>query len=207
MSGSCSATTTQSEHFPAEKQSRSSRNSDGIRLKFGSYGIEVLESGTRIRVSNLYSIHDGVKINRTFAVVVYPTIIQPSFSKEHEAIIKGQSIGIVFKKNGWVMDKRHQYFGEIAATPDFSSFSRVFHDIGTAQPAIHIYSFFVNKNGSKFHYASIAEVHHPEYLRLQDLSAIYGSEFDSHQVKSKNVSDFLEIIRTKMQGIKLKNNQ
>jgi hypothetical protein len=145
-----------------------------------------------------------VKINRTFAVVVYPTTIQPSFSKEHEAIIKGQSIGIVFKKNGWVIDKRHQYFGEISATSDFSAFSKVFHSIGTAQPAIHIYSFFVSKNGSEFHYASIAEVHHPEYLRLEDLSTIYGAEFDTHQVKSKNVNDFLEIVRTKMQSIKLK---
>jgi len=205
MSGSCSATTTQSEVFPAEKQSRSLRNSDRIRLKFGSYGIEVLESGTRIRVSNLYSIHEGVKINRTFAVVVYPTTIQPSFSKEHEAITKGQSIGIVFKKNGWVIDKRHQYFGKIAPMPDLSNFSKVFHDIGTAQPTIHIYSFFVNKNGSEFHYASIAEVHHPEYLRLEDLSKIYGAEFDAHQLKSKNVNDFLKIVQTKMQCIKLKN--
>ena len=32
-------------------------NSDRIRAKFGSYGIDVLQDRDRIRVSSLYSVH------------------------------------------------------------------------------------------------------------------------------------------------------
>lgn len=175
-------------------------NSDRIRLKFGSYGIEVLESGLRIRVSNLYSISDGVRTNRTFAVVTYPAVIEPEFSKEHEAIINGQSIGIVFKENGWAIDKRHRYFGKLDTSANYSGVESVFGDIGKKQPVVHIYSLFVKKDESEFQYASIAEVHHPEYLDLEELSLIYGNAYDSALVKDKDISDFLEIVKTKMSG-------
>lgn len=197
---SCFAKTNQSEISVVEKQARGLGNSDRIQLKFGSYGIEVLENGPRIRVSNLYSIHDGLKITRTFAVVAYASVIEPAIKKEHDAIISGQSIGTLFKMNGWVIDKRHQYFGKMEASSDSSSEYSIFGGIGTTQPVVHFYSLFVKKNNSEFQYASIAEVHHPEYLELEDLDAIYGNEFDGKLVKNKNVSDFLEIVRTKMQG-------
>jgi hypothetical protein len=173
-------------------------NSERIRLKFGSYGIEVLESGQGIRVSNLYSINEGVKTNRTFAVVAYPDIIEPEFGAEHDAILNGGSIGIVFRNNGWVVDKRHQYFGKIEVPSANSDVDAVFGDIGKIQPVIHVYSLFVKKDNSEFRYASIAEVHHPEYLNLEDLNAIYGNSLDGVLVKNEDVDDFLEIVRTKM---------
>jgi hypothetical protein len=173
-------------------------NSERIRLKFGSYGIQVLESGQGIRVSNLYSIDEGVKTNRTFAVVAYPDIIEPEFSREHDAILKGESIGIVFRNNGWDVDKRHQYFGKVEVPFDYSDVDAVFGDIGRAQPVIHVYSLFVKKDNSEFRYASIAEVHHPEYLELKDLNAIYGNVLDGALEKNEDVSDFLEIVKTKM---------
>ena len=43
-------------------------NSERIAQRFGSYGIEVLESDGRVRVSNLYSNEQGGRICRTFAV-------------------------------------------------------------------------------------------------------------------------------------------
>lgn len=173
-------------------------NSERIRLKFGSYGIEVLESGQGIRVSNLYSIDEGVKTNRTFAVVAYPDIIEPEFSKEHDAILHGESIGIVFRNNGWAVVKRHQYFGEIEVPSDCSDVDTVFGDIGKAQPVIHMYSLFVKKNSAEFRYASIAEVHHPEYLGLQDMNTIYGSALNRALEMKGDVNDFLEIVKTKM---------
>ena len=173
-------------------------NSERIRLKFGSYGIEVLESGQGIRVSNLYSIDEGIRTNRTFAVVAYPDIIEPEFSKEHEAILKGESIGIVFRNNGWVVDKRHQYFGKVEVLSDYSGVDSVFGDIGRAQPVIHVYSLFVKKDSSEFRYASIAEVHHPDYLKLEDLNAIYGNDLIGALEKNEDVNDFLEIVKTKM---------
>lgn len=173
-------------------------NSERIRLKFGSYGIEVVESGQRIRVSNLYSIHDGVRTNRTFAVVAYPEVIEPEFSGEHEAIIGGQSIGNVFKNNGWHVDKRHQFFSNINLPASDSVAEAVFGDIGEIQPVIHVYSLFVKKHGAEFLYATIAEVHHPEYLGLDDLRTIYGDELIGVAGRKKDVSDFLDIVRAKM---------
>ena len=201
MSVSRSAMTGKNEASPVDKHARALGNSDRIQLKFGNYGIEVLENSPGIRVSNLYSTHAGVKTNRTFAVVAYPAVIEPAFRTEHDAIISGQSIGIVFRNNGWLITKRHQYFGKIESSPEYPGVFSVFGDIGASQPAIHVYSLLVRKDSSEFQYAFITEVHHPEYLSLEDLEAVYGDEFDSKLKKSKDVSDFLNIVKTKMQSV------
>ncbi|MDH3903084.1 MAG: hypothetical protein OEU84_10735 [Xanthomonadales bacterium] len=190
----------QGESPAAEKQIPELGNSDRIRLKFGNYGIEIVENGLRIRVSNLFSTTDGLQTNRTFAVVMYPAVIEAAFQKEHEAIINGQSIGIVFKDNGWTIDKRHQYIGQLETLTDFSDVHALFGDIGEVQPVIHVYSLIVKKDNAEFHYASIAEVHHPEYLDLEELKAICGSEVDSALVKDQDIVDFLKIVESKMRN-------
>jgi hypothetical protein len=195
------ANTNQSETRPAETQTSDLANSDRIRLKFGNYGIEVIENGLRIRVSKLFSTDASVKTNRTFAVVMYPAVIETAFGKEHKAIIDGQSIGIVFKENGWFIDKRHQYIGELKPLSDFSDVHSVFGDIGEVRPVIHVYSLFIKKGNDEFHYASIAEVHHPDYLDLEELNAIYGNEFDGTLGKDQDTIDFLKIVEAKMQGV------
>lgn len=176
-------------------------NSDRIRLKFGNYGIDVIENGLRIRVSNLFSMDAGVKTNRTFAVVMYPDVIEAAFEKEHEAIIKGQSIGIVFKENGWSIEKHHHYFGELNPSADFSAIHSVFGDIGEIKPVIHVYSLNIRKDKSEFHYASIAEVHHPGYLGMEELRSIYGNAFDGSLSKDQDTTGFLKIVANKMQGV------
>jgi hypothetical protein len=201
MLASYPAKSGQNENLVTETQLSELANSDRIRLKFGNYGIEIVENGLRIRVSNLYSTVAGVKTNRTFAVVMYPEVIEPDFSKEHEAIINGQSIGIVFKENGWQIEKHHQFIGELAIQPDFSAVQAVFGDIGEVRPVIHVYSLLIRKNDMQFHYASIAEVHHPDYLGLEDLKSIYGNEFDGKLEKDQDTIDFLKIVEFKMQGV------
>ena len=190
----------QGECPAAETQTPDLRNSDRIRLKFGNYGIEIVENGLRIRVSNLYSTTGDLRTNRTFAVVMYPAVIEPAFQKEHEAIINGQSIGIVFKDSGWIIDKRHQYIGELETLTDFSDVHSLFGDIGEVQPVIHVYSLIIQKDSAEFHYASIAEVHHPEYLDLEELKAICGIEVDSALVKDQDTIGFLKIVESKMRN-------
>ncbi len=174
-------------------------NSDMIQLKFGNYEIDVLENDPGIRVSNLYSVKDGIRTNRTFAVVEYPVVIESAFRKEHDAIISGQSIGVVFKSNGWISTKRHQYFGVLEASSDYPDMFSVFGDIGASQLAIHVYSLLVTKNNRAFQYALITEVHHPAYLKLEDLQAIYKGEFDAKRVKTRDLNNILSIVKTKMQ--------
>lgn len=201
MLASDSAKIRKGESLHSEKQPSDLANSERIRLKFGSYGIEVVESGLRIRVSNLFSKSAGIKTNRTFAVVMYPAVIEAAFKEEHDAILNGQSIGIVFKEHGWLIDKRNQYIGELEPLADFSGVNSVFGDIGSVKPVIHVYSLFIKKDNAVFHYASIAEVHHPDYLDLDELNTIYGSEFDGSLAKDQDTIDFLKIVASKMQAV------
>ncbi len=186
-----------SSEYTAE-QLRPLLNSERIELIFGSYGIDVLESNSSIRVSSLYSQRDHQKKTRTFSVVQYPAVIDPLFSAEHDAILAGQSIGLVFKQNGWTIDKRNQYFGLLDANDNYSRAYALFGNIAHAKLAIHIYGFYIQKDDAEFLYATIAEVHHPDYLSLKDLQEIYQQGFDQHTTKTDPVLILLETVKNKM---------
>lgn len=176
-------------------------NSERILYKFGSFGIEVLENSPRLRVSSLYSTHDGVNINRTFAVVAYPDIIEPAFAAEHAAIINGESIGIVFKQNGWQIRKDHQYFGEIDAPAGHFGQAGDANGKNTIPTAIHVYSLVVSKDDAEYRYAMIAEIHHPDFLRLEDLAEIYTGDFEIHLQKQERIHDFLAVINSRVMAL------
>ena len=178
-------------------------NSERIRLKFGSYGIEVLENSPAIRVSSLHSTHNGINISRTFAVVAYPHIIEAEFQMEHDAIINGQSIGILFKNNGWLIDKHHQYFGEIKTSPALFNAPSHSDTASTVRSAIHAYTLIIRKDDSEFQYASIAEVHHPDFLRLQDLSEIYAADFARHRDKTGSIGNFLAVVESRILALQI----
>src|SRR5690606_37906628 len=93
------------------------------------------------------------------------------FAREHEAILAGGSIGAVFAAAGWRVTKRHLQYGELDST------RRVEALMGGLQPsklAAHVYVLAVERDGTAYDYAVIAEVHHPAYLTAEDLPAIYG---------------------------------
>ena len=182
--------------FPEDRHALALANSDRIQLIFGNYGIQVLENSPGMRISSLYSIHDGIKTNRTFAVVAYPEVIAEAIKKEHRTIIGGESIGIVFRNNGCETIKHHQYFGKLETPIEGSDTLSM---LGATRPAIHIYWLSVMKNDSEYRYAQIAEVHHPDYLKLEDLQAIYGDEFNDKLQTSSDVSEMLKIVKRKMQ--------
>ena len=146
-------------------------NSQRIERTFGSYGIEVLESDTRIRVSNLFSTEGGIRVCRTFAVVRYPDSIAPAFAAEHAAILGGGSIGAVFAASGWTVEKFHRHYGRVLATSRVATLMQVAPETALA---IHVYALDIVKDGVRFHYATIVEVHHPVYLTTADLPVIYG---------------------------------
>jgi len=148
-------------------------NSERIEQTFGSYGIEVLTRDRTIRVSKLYSFEGAQNVCRTFAVVRYPEAIDPSFASEHELILSGGSIGATFVQHGWEVNKAHRYFGTIQAS---SKLAELMGGIEQTDLALHLYVLTVAKGDSAFEYAAIVEVHHPEYLSLDDLHEIYGGE-------------------------------
>jgi hypothetical protein len=145
-------------------------NSERIAAAFGSYGIEVLEQDDAVRVSNLYSTAGGEQTCRTFAVVRYERI-GPELREEHAAIVAGGSIGAVFAANGWEVRKTHLRYGRLAATPRLSGLMRI---QAGAPLSMHVYALDVARAGRTYEYALLAEIHHPAYLRNEDLRAIYG---------------------------------
>jgi hypothetical protein len=147
-------------------------NSERIAERFGSYGIEVIESDGRVRVSSLFSERAGERTCRTFAVVRYPDRVDPAFAAEHDEIVRGGSIGAVFAAHGWKVGKTHLRFFEIVATPRVAALMHV--SAGT-RLAAHAYVLDVSRGGRAIEYALLVEIHHPEYLALADLRAIYGA--------------------------------
>jgi hypothetical protein len=156
----------------ADASTRELLNSERIERTFGSYGIEVLESDASIRVSNLYSIEDGERICRTFAVARYPAVVDPEFAAEHAAIVSGQSIGATFAARGWKVLKTHRFFGEVDTTPRLAA---LMGGVTESRLAVHVYELDILRGDSRFQYAVLAEVHHPEYLDLTEVRAIYGT--------------------------------
>ena len=62
-------------------------NSERIRMKYGSYGVEVLYSDSTTRITSLYNEDGDVRITRTYAIVLYPTVIDSALANEHNSII------------------------------------------------------------------------------------------------------------------------
>jgi hypothetical protein len=171
----------------SQSSSRQLLNSERIAARFGSYGVEVLASDARERVSNLYSDADGQRTCRTFAVVRYPAAIDPALTLEHDEIVRGGSIGAVFAAHGWQVLKTNLRYFEIDAPERVASLMRV--ATGT-RLAAHAYELDVAKEGRRFEYALLVEIHHPDYLKRDDLRSIYGpAEPATHEAAVEGLLD------------------
>lgn len=146
-------------------------NSERIAQRFGSYGIEVIESDGRVRVSNLFSEREGTRTCRTVAVVRYSDRVDPALRAEHDEIVRGGSIGAVFAAHGWTVGKTHLRFFNIGASARIAALMHVNEGTPLAADA---YALDVSKGGRTIEYALLVEIHHPDYLALADLRAIYG---------------------------------
>ena len=147
-------------------------NSEQISAKFGSYGIEVLAQDDHVRTSNLFSSDGDVRTCRTFALVRYPSQIDPALAVPHAAIVAGGSIGAVFAAQGWEVRKTHLYYGEIEASLRLANLMRIDENTLLAE---HVYVLDVAKDGRVLEYAVLVEIHHPDYLRVGELATIYGA--------------------------------
>jgi hypothetical protein len=151
-------------------------NSERIEQTFGSYGIDVLFSDATHRLSNLYSEHDGVRITRTFAVVEYPAVVDESFAAEHREILAGGSIGATLQAAGWEVVKSNVSFSQIDARAHLSNLMGI---ASGTKLAAHLYRLDIAREGERYYYATIVEIHHPDYLRLDDLTTIYARNLSS----------------------------
>ncbi len=163
-------------------------NSERIEQRFGSYGVQVLESGPRLRISNLFSGGADERIGRTFAVVTYPATINPRLEREHGLILAGGSIGAVLAAHGWRVDKTHLYYGELDSGPRVE---RLMGGLAPTKLAVHVYALDAVRDDARIRYAVLAEVHHPDYLRLEDLVEIYGEVAIGGETDAQAVAELL----------------
>jgi hypothetical protein len=145
-------------------------NSERIEQRYGNYGIEVLQSGNNRRLSSLYSVSDAQKTMRTLALVEFTAADDEHLAREHQRILAGESIGAVFKGEGWTIDKISLRYClsrlDLQSMPELSRM-RLGHP---ATLATRSYVFRVQKDDIKINYATITEIHHPDYLQAADLT-------------------------------------
>ena len=172
------------------QESRPELNSERIRQTFGSYGVDVLSNNASRRVTSLYSNNGDEKITRTYAVVDFTDAATSALATEHALIESGNSIGEVFSDTGWSIEKRHLFIGEFDVPATYAEIGKLMR-VGLPQIlATDVYVFAVNKNNQSHNYATITEIHHPDYLSAADLKRIYGEIlFDNSNRKS--LEDFI----------------
>jgi hypothetical protein len=149
-------------------------NSERIAETFGSYGIDVIQANNEGRVSSLYSLSDDDKITRTFAVVKFAGPARRAFASEHSQVEAGQSLGAVFESAGWEIEKLNIFVGEMEIPRKYVLLAELMQINLPQFLAAHAYQFIIRKDGRSYDYATIVELHHPDYLSAQDLVAIYG---------------------------------
>jgi hypothetical protein len=174
----------------ASQETRQELNSDRIRQTFGSYGVEVLANDENRRVSSLYSSAGSDKTTRTYAVVDFIEATKSALGTEHALIEAGGSIGEVFRNAGWSINKRHLFIGEFDVPATYTEIGALMRVDLPEHLAADVYLFVVSKNDRSYNYATITEIHHPDYLSAADLKRIYGEIlFDNSNRKS--LADFI----------------
>jgi len=149
-------------------------NSDMIRDSFGSYGVDILRSDETRRVSSLYSGSDDSKTTRTYAVVDFTGRSAALMAAEHRAIVSGSSIGTTFRDAGWVIRKQHLFIGELEIPASYGEIATLMRIELPRTLATHQYLFVISKGERSFSYATITEIHHPDYLSASQLRMTYG---------------------------------
>ncbi len=172
-------------------------NSERITMKYGSYGIDVLKSDDVLRVSNLYSLHYGQKITRTYALVYYPSVIDSLYSKEHQLILNGSSIGKTFKSHGWEIQKNPIYFGVFDLQKQ-TSINPLMNIKTDGKLAVYLYNFNISKDNKTFPYVTILEIYHPNYLTISDLKKIYP-HYNLYTTKNSEVVSVFNTVRAEIQ--------
>jgi hypothetical protein len=148
-------------------------NSERIAERFGSYGIDVIKSGPGLRRSNLYSNENGIHTCRTYAVVRFVDEPDALIDAEHAKILAGQSIGAIFKASGWTIFKESLHIGTTRIDDIAHPVAKLMQLQSAADVAMHVYHLMLKKNDRAIDYATLIELHHPDYLQRVDLMNLY----------------------------------
>jgi len=150
-----------------EAQEDTQLNSDQIKQKFGSYGVEVLAQTEAMRVANLYSEHEGERVCRTLAVTRFSEPTPSPLERADRLIRAGESIGLTLRSQGWSIEKK---VAAQCTIPPGSAFQALSGNapIGGAL-SVRVYSLTAITGDLRADYAAIAEAYHPDHITLQAL--------------------------------------
>jgi hypothetical protein len=151
-------------------------NSERIEKRFGSYGIEVLASAAGLRRSSLFSYDGDTATSRTYAVVQFEGQDDEHSDDAHSKVLAGHSIGATFKENGWGIRKDTLHIGRVRLPGSRTEVAELMRLTGAHDLALHVYRLVLVREDAAFDYATILEVHHPEYLSEQDLCELFELE-------------------------------
>ena len=154
-------------------------NSERIERLYGNYHVDVLSQTAALRVSNLFSTGANGSTCRTLAIVRFAPGAAQDFSSAHATILRGASIGATLQATGWTVRKVTRHIGEFDVPTDASLLRRLMR-LTTHPPLTrHVYVLQAARDGEPpMPYATIIEVHHPDYWSTAALAAHYaGSPF------------------------------
>ncbi len=151
-------------------------NSKRIERRFGSYGIEVLASEAGLRRSGLFSLDGDTATCRTYAVVEFVEQPDDRYDDAHSKVLAGNSIGETFKEDGWGIRKSTLYIGDVRLPHGDTEIGQLMRLTGAHDLALHVYQLVLVREDVALEYATIMEVHHPEYLTASDLRDMF--EYD-----------------------------
>ncbi len=176
-----SATVTEPEYLNSEK----------IEAKYGNYHIDVIASHGRTRQSALSSESDGTRVCRTFALTRFSD--EGGSVSSHGTIRGGASIGATLQRDGFSILKSTIHVGRITITNRQHSVVKLMHLQTPAELALHIYRLSIAKDGDVIDYATISEIHHPEYLTEEDVRSLFSID-SSESIQPPQVDELISII-------------
>ena len=168
-------------------------NSERIEERFGNYGIELLSSGAGVRRSNLYSTDQGVRTCRTYAIVRFTGESHALVDDEHQQILAGNSIGAIFKASGWSIHKESLHVGTLQLDESMNSIAELMHVGVDTDVAMHIYRLLLEKGDQALDYATIMELHHPEYLNEIQLDEMYAPR-GNESLETRQIEAFKALV-------------
>lgn len=168
-------------------------NSERIQQRFGSYGVEVLQQDDGVRRSNLYSVDNGVRVCRTYALVKFIVPVNAELSATHKAVVGGQSIGTSFSTAGWRIRKETIFVGSMRLPGPQHAIARLMHLDDAASLGLHAYRLILRKGAQTVYYATIIESHHPHYITETELSELYAEAMSAH-LDSAEIDALVELV-------------
>jgi len=138
-------------------------NSDLIRSRYGSYGVELLQQNDTTRLANLFSGCGDQKVCRTLAVTRFLLPRPESLNSADAHIRLGASIGATLREAGWAVAKSDTVHAVTTVGQRFLELAG--HSIAPdTRIGVQLYTLAVNRGNERCDYAVIAEAYHPDHI-------------------------------------------